>query len=127
MTWGEIADVLGMLCLVAGAILCLAAAIGILRLPDFLSRMHAATKPQVLGVLLVLLAVALRLRPGWEVTMLVLVGIFQMFTVPASGQMLSRAYHRRFTAQARPAVPSRANDPQADPLTDRHSDRRENT
>lgn len=95
MTWNEIADLLGMACLVAGSLLCLAASIGILRLNDFLSRMHAATKPQVLGVLLVILAVALRIRPGWEISMLVLIGVFQMLTVPAAGQMLSRAYHRR--------------------------------
>ena len=39
----------------AGALLGLAAGIGVLRFPDALSRMHAATKPQVLGVLLLLL------------------------------------------------------------------------
>lgn len=96
-----IADTLGMVCLFIGSLLCLSAAIGINRLPDFLSRMHPATKPQVLGVLLVLLAVGLRLPIGFEVTMLILVGIFQMLTVPASGQMLSRAYQRRATSRTR--------------------------
>ena len=33
-----------------------------LRFPDVLDRMHAATKPQVLGVLLLLVGLALRLR-----------------------------------------------------------------
>ena len=54
MTWEQIADVLGLAALAAGSLLCLSAAIGINRLPDFFSRMHAATKPQVLGLLLVL-------------------------------------------------------------------------
>ena len=59
---GAVADWLGAVCLVAGALLSLAAGIGVLRFPDALSRMHAATKPQVLGVLLMLLGIALRLR-----------------------------------------------------------------
>ena len=49
----EFADAAGLAALTAGALLCLASAIGITRLDDFYSRMHAATKPQVLGVLLV--------------------------------------------------------------------------
>ena len=38
--------------LLLGAALCLVAGIGLLRFPDLLTRMHAGTKPQVLGVLL---------------------------------------------------------------------------
>ena len=49
-------------CLVLGALLTLIAAIGILRFPDVLTRMHSATKPQVLGLLLILLGLGLRLR-----------------------------------------------------------------
>ncbi|MGY2063518.1 cation:proton antiporter, partial [Nocardia gipuzkoensis] len=37
-----------------GAGLALTAAIAIVRFPDTLSRMHAATKPQVVGLLLIL-------------------------------------------------------------------------
>ena len=65
MSWTTVADVLAATCLVLGALLSLIAAIGLLRLPDVLTRMHAATKPQVLGLMLVLLGLALRLRdPG---------------------------------------------------------------
>ncbi|MGK2855553.1 MAG: cation:proton antiporter, partial [Microbacteriaceae bacterium] len=38
----------------SGSALALTAAIGVVRFPDTLSRMHAASKPQVLGLLLVL-------------------------------------------------------------------------
>ena len=48
----QIADVIAGACLLAGAFLCLTAGVGLLRFPDVLSRMHAGTKPQVLGVLL---------------------------------------------------------------------------
>ncbi|WP_137120113.1 monovalent cation/H(+) antiporter subunit G [Segeticoccus rhizosphaerae] len=94
MTWAGLADVAGAVALVSGALLCLAAAIGLLRFRDILSRMHAATKPQVLGVLLVLLGVGLRLRDPVDIGMLVLIGLFQLLTVPVSGHMLSRASHR---------------------------------
>ncbi len=63
-------DWLGAVCLVAGALLSLAAGIGVLRFPDALDRMHAATKPQVLGVLLLLLGLALRLRTPADLGMI---------------------------------------------------------
>nr|WP_230416769.1 monovalent cation/H(+) antiporter subunit G [Micromonospora tarapacensis] len=81
-------------CLVAGALLSLAAAIGVLRFPDTLSRMHAATKPQVLGVLLLLLGVGLRLRSPADLGMVVLVGVFQLATAPVAAQMIGRAAYR---------------------------------
>lgn len=97
----EFADAAGLAALTLGALLCLASAIGITRLDDFYARMHAATKPQVLGVLLVLLGIGLRLRDPYDIGMLVLVGCFQLLTIPASGQILSRAHHRGSPAARR--------------------------
>ncbi|WP_179783727.1 monovalent cation/H(+) antiporter subunit G [Micromonospora jinlongensis] len=89
-----IADWLGAGCLVAGAVLGLAAAIGVLRFPDALSRMHAATKPQVLGVLLLLLGIMLRLRSPADLGMILLVAVFQLATAPVAAQMIGRAAYR---------------------------------
>ncbi|MDG4837389.1 monovalent cation/H(+) antiporter subunit G [Micromonospora sp. WMMD967] len=89
-----VADWLGAACLIAGALLALAAAIGVLRFPDALSRMHAATKPQVLGVLLLLIGIALRLRSGSDLGMLLLVAVFQLATAPVAAQMIGRAAYR---------------------------------
>ena len=91
MSPAAVADWLGAASLVAGALLSLAAAIGVLRFPDAPSRMHAATKPQVLGVLLVVLAVALTMRSIPVITMAALVAVFQLLTAPVASQMLSRA------------------------------------
>ena len=55
-------DVLAGTCLVLGSLLALLAGIGLVRFPDVLTRMHAATKPQTLGVLLILLGLALRVE-----------------------------------------------------------------
>src|SRR5690606_39268734 len=49
-------DAAAAVCLVLGALMSLAAAIGLVRFPDLLTRMHAGTKPQVFGLLLLLTA-----------------------------------------------------------------------
>ena len=87
-------DALSLVCLTGSALLSLAAAVGLLRFPDLLSRMHAGTKPQVLGVMLALLGVGLRLRSGLDVGMLVLVGLFQCLTLPVAAHMVGRAVYR---------------------------------
>jgi multicomponent Na+:H+ antiporter subunit G len=101
MTWPVVADLLGLLFLLLGALLCVAAAIGLLRFPDLLSRMHAGTKPQVLGVIFVIVGVGLRTRSGIDVGMLVLIGVFQLLTIPAGAHMVGRAGFR--TGQVEPA------------------------
>ncbi|MGY1740384.1 MULTISPECIES: monovalent cation/H(+) antiporter subunit G [unclassified Blastococcus] len=88
-------DVVAFASLVAGAFLCLTAGLGLLRFPDVLTRMHAGTKPQVLGVLLVMVGAAIRLQ-GWSAAwMLLLVAAFQLLTAPVSAHMISRVAYRR--------------------------------
>jgi multicomponent Na+:H+ antiporter subunit G len=93
-TWETIADVLAAICLLGGALLAFAAGVGLLRFPDLLARMHSATKPQVLGLVLVLLGLALRLREGPALWMLVLIAVFQMLTSPVAAHMVGRAGYR---------------------------------
>ena len=64
------ADVIAMACLLLGAFLCLTAGLGLLRFPDVLSRMHAGTKPQAVGVLLIMVGSAIRLTGSSVVWML---------------------------------------------------------
>jgi len=94
MSWSAIADVVAATCLVAGALLALVAAIGILRFPDVLTRMHSATKPQVLGLLLVLTGVGFRLRDPGTIGLLALVAVFQLVTSPVASHMVGRASFR---------------------------------
>jgi multicomponent Na+:H+ antiporter subunit G len=91
----SVEDVVAVVFLLAGAFLCLTAGLGLLRFPDVLARMHAGTKPQVLGVLLVMVGGAIRLN-GWSATwMLLLVAAFQLLTAPVSAHMISRVAYRR--------------------------------
>lgn len=94
MSWAHLADIAAAVCLVLGALLTLIAAIGILRFPDVLTRMHSATKPQVLGLLLVLLGLGLRLRDVGSIGLLVLVALFQLVTSPIASHMVGRASFR---------------------------------
>lgn len=93
-TWVAIADVASLVLLLGGAFLAFAAGVGVLRFPDLLSRMHAGTKPQVLGLILVLAGLALRLRSGGAVWALVLVVVFQLLTAPVGAHMVGRAGYR---------------------------------
>lgn len=76
--------------MVLGAGFLLIAAIGVVRLPDPLQRMHSATKAGTLGVALLLLGV--RLSGLVEVGSTVLWTIlFLMATLPIGAQLLGRA------------------------------------
>jgi len=92
-------DAIAAVCLVLGALLSLTAAIGLARFPDLLSRLHTATKPQVLGLLLILVAVGLRIDEPLDIGIVVVIGILQMVTSPVAAHMVGRAAYR--TGQVR--------------------------
>ena len=94
MNWGLVADITGALLLLLGALLCFAAAVGLLRFPDVLSRMHAATKPQTLGLLLLVVGVALEVRQPQVLGLLFLVAVLQLLTAPVSAHMVGRTAYR---------------------------------
>lgn len=94
MTVDQALDALAMVLLAGGAAFSVAAGIGVIRFPDVLTRMHAATKPQVLGLMLVLAALALSERSWGTLLMLAPILLFQMMTAPMSAHMIGRAAYR---------------------------------
>lgn len=94
MTWTAAADVGAAVLLLAGSFLVLAAGVGIVRFPGLLARMHAATKPQVLGLILLLAGLSLRVRSWGAVATLALVVVFQLITSPVAAHMIGRAGYR---------------------------------
>src|SRR5690625_751338 len=92
--WDLVFDIAGSVCFAGGALLAFFAAIGVLRFPDIFARMHAATKPQVLGLFLVLVGIALILRQGTATWVLLLVAVGQMLTAPVAAHMIGRASYR---------------------------------
>ncbi|MFG6444559.1 monovalent cation/H(+) antiporter subunit G [Microbacterium sp. P06] len=90
-------DTTALVLILIGAVLCLTAAIGLLRFRDVPSRLHAATKPQVLGLIVICLAVALSLR-SWEVVAFIVpIVLIQLATAPLSAHMVGRQAYRNGT------------------------------
>lgn len=101
-------DVAVLVLILLGAILCLSAAVGLLRFRDVPSRLHAATKPQVLGLVLICLAIALSLRTvGGILVGLALVApvvLMQFATAPLSAHIVGRQAYRNGTTDERSLV-----------------------
>jgi multicomponent Na+:H+ antiporter subunit G len=94
MNWSGVADIAAAVCLVAGALLAFIAAIGLVRFPDVFTRMHSATKPQVLGLLMILVGLGFRLRDPSTTGLLAMVALFQLVTTPVASHMVGRAAFR---------------------------------
>ncbi|CAL9351316.1 monovalent cation/H(+) antiporter subunit G [Streptomyces sp. Tu 3180] len=76
-----------------GACFCLLGALGLLRFPGTVSRLHAAAKAQTLGLLLVLVGAAVHL-PLRNAPVLLLVALFQLFNAPITSQIVGRIAYR---------------------------------
>ena len=77
--------------LLVGGLFCLVGGIGLLRMPDFFTRMHAASVTETLGVGLVLFG--LLLQAGWTLVAakLLMVGLLVFFVSPTASHALARA------------------------------------
>lgn len=90
MTVSDIAIYAGGTLLLVGALFALIAAIGVLRLPDLYTRMHAASKAGTVGGSFILLAVAV-LSQDAAVSLRAVIGIaFLLLTTPISAHLLAR-------------------------------------
>jgi multicomponent Na+:H+ antiporter subunit G len=92
-------DVASLVLILIGALLCLTAAIGLLRFRDVPTRLHAATKPQVLGLIVICVAIALSTRQWSVVAFLVPVVLIQLATAPLSAHMVGRQAYRNQTVE----------------------------
>ncbi len=108
-------DATALVLILLGALLCLTAAIGLLRFRDVPTRLHAATKPQVLGLILICLAIALSLRSWPVVAFLVPVVLIQLATAPLSAHMVGSAGVPQRHDRRAVAVRRRARRLEADP------------
>ena len=84
-------DVVTAVLVLTGALMCFAAGVGLLRFPDVLSRLHAATKPQIFGLMAITADVAVNNLTVGTVTLVVAIVIFQALTAPMSAHLVARA------------------------------------
>ena len=86
-----VANILGNLFLVIGALFLFSAGLGVLRMPDTYNRIQTGTKATTLGTIMILVGIAL-LHPSWTLKLIILI-FFVMLTNPVSSHALARAAH----------------------------------
>jgi multicomponent Na+:H+ antiporter subunit G len=84
-------DAISWVSLVVGGIFCVIGAVGLLRMPDFYTRMHAASVIETLGAGLLLFG--LILQAGWTLVAvkLLMLGLLIFFASPTATHALAKA------------------------------------
>lgn len=80
---------------ILGAGLMALAGLGVLRMPDLFTRMHASTKGASLGLALLLAAAVLAFAELGVATKAVLTSVFVFVTAPVAAHLLGRAAYAR--------------------------------
>lgn len=87
----EALDAASWLCLVGGGLFCIVGAIGLLRMPDVYTRMHAASVIETLGAGLILLGLVLQAGFTLVAVKLFVLGALIVLTSPTATHALARA------------------------------------
>lgn len=104
---GVVADVASWVLLVSGGLFIIFGGVGLLRLPDFYTRMHAASVTDSMGTGLVLAGLAIQGGFTLVTVKLILIFMFMFFTTPTATHALAR------TAQSAGVVPWRGENPKS--------------
>lgn len=100
--WPLIADILSLVFILPGAFMVFSAAVGVVRFPSTLARVHAITKPQTTGLLLMMVGTIIRLTGAedfgvherGDIGMMVLLVLFALMTNPVTAQRMGRITRR---------------------------------
>jgi multicomponent Na+:H+ antiporter subunit G len=88
-------DVLTVVAVAAGAFFFLAGTVGLLRFPDSLTRLHALTKADALGLGLVVLGLLPRVTSVFDGLKLVIIWLLVMLSGAVASQLIARAARGR--------------------------------
>ncbi len=89
--WHLPLDLVSWVLLLGGCFFCVVGGLGLIRLPDFYSRMHAAGMTDTLGAGLLLVALAFQATHWMEIVKLFFILGFLVFTSPTAAHALARA------------------------------------
>jgi len=84
-------DILSWMCIVAGGVFCVIGAFGLVRMPDFYTRVHAASITDTVGAGLLLLGMALQAGFGLVTAKLLMIGLLLLFANPTATHALVKA------------------------------------
>jgi len=87
----QLLDVISWICVAAGSFFAITGGIGIVRLPDFFSRMHAGGLTDTMGTTFLLAGLAL--QSGWSLVSvkLMMILFFILITSPTAAHALAKA------------------------------------
>lgn len=86
-----VVDAASWLLLLAGGFFCVVGGIGLVRMPDFYTRMHAASVTDTLGAGLMLLGMMVQAGLSLVTVKLVIIGLLIFFASPAATHALAKA------------------------------------
>lgn len=84
-------DVVSWVCLIGGGFFCIVGGIGLIRMPDFYTRMQAASLTETLGAGLILLGLLIHAGLTLIGAKIVMVGLLIFFTSPTATHALAKA------------------------------------
>jgi multicomponent Na+:H+ antiporter subunit G len=96
-------DLICGLLILAGGLLAFIAALGVVRMEDVFTRMHASTKAGSLGLGLIVAALLIAdVEPSWSAKAAAVL-IFMLTTLPISAHLVGRAVYRHMDQREREA------------------------
>ncbi len=111
------------ICLLLGSFLCLTGGIGILRFPDFYTRMHAVSVSETSAAGMILIGLMLQSPDGIVVIKLVMILLMVLFISPASSHALAQSAMRHglkpWLSTTVPAIKNKHNETASDITSDK--------
>lgn len=86
-----IIELISALCLLVGSFLCISGGIGILRFPDFYTRMHAVGVTDTLAAAMILIGLMLQSPDGLVVIKLLMILLMTLFINPTASHALAKS------------------------------------
>lgn len=91
MIWALGIDILSWILILTGSGFMLVSAIGILRFPDFWSRLHASSVSESAGMILLIVGLCLQADSWLIIVKLIIIGIFIFITGPTATHAVANA------------------------------------
>ena len=92
-------DLLSFLLVSAGAVFFLAGTVGLLRFPDALTRLHALTKADNLGVGLIVLGLLPQAATWTDAVKMIVIWLLVLLASAVASQLIARVAHRESRSQ----------------------------
>lgn len=86
-----VAEILSWVTIITGSFFVVTGGVGILRLPDFFTRLHAVSMPDTLGIGLIVAGLVLQAGFTQTSAKLIMIFLFMLFTGPAATHALAKA------------------------------------